>query len=145
MATPLQRARLPDWPERLAAYIEQRRHVPFAWGDNDCASFAAGAVAAMTGLTVAEVLPEGWLWRDEAEARLRLLDLHGVRRACQRLLGKPVTGPAAAMAARGAVVCVRIGGLNTLGVAGGNLRWCAPGEQGLVWRPMAEVKLAWEL
>jgi hypothetical protein len=74
-----------------------------------------------------------------------LLDLHGVRRACQRLLGKPVAGPAAAMAGRGAVVCVRLGGLNTLGVAAGNLHWCAPGERGLVWRPMAEVKLAWEL
>lgn len=138
-------ARLPDWPEQLAQYIEQRRHQGFAWGDNDCASFAAGAVCAMTGLALAELLPEGWAWRDETEARLRLLDLRGVRRACQRLLGKPVAGKRAAMAGRGAVVCVRLGGLNTLGVAAGNGRWCAPGERGLVWRPMDEVHLAWEL
>lgn len=145
MTRPAHLVRAADWPERLAQYIEQRRHLPFAWGGNDCASFAAGAVAAMCGLTVDELLPQGWLWQDEAEARLRLLDLHGVRRACQRLLGKPVAGPAAAMADRGAVVCVRLGGLNTLGVAAGNLHWCAPGERSLVWRPMGEVKLAWEL
>jgi hypothetical protein len=41
--------RLPDWPEKLAAYIADNRAARFAWGVNDCALFAAGAVLAMTG------------------------------------------------------------------------------------------------
>lgn len=41
--------RLPDWPERLADYVESMRDDPFEWGKNDCATFAAGAVEAITG------------------------------------------------------------------------------------------------
>jgi hypothetical protein len=41
--------RLEDWPARLDAYLESRRNTPFIWGKNDCASFAAGAIEAMTG------------------------------------------------------------------------------------------------
>lgn len=42
--------RYPDWEVRLAAYLEPLRTRPFAWGDHDCCTFAAGAVAAMTGV-----------------------------------------------------------------------------------------------
>ncbi|MBB4611600.1 DUF6950 family protein [Sphingomonas yabuuchiae] len=42
--------RLPDWETRLADYLEPLRLRPFAWGDHDCCTFAAGAVAAMTGI-----------------------------------------------------------------------------------------------
>ncbi|WP_138995712.1 DUF6950 family protein [Sphingomonas sp. PAMC 26621] len=41
--------RLPDWETRLAAYLEPLRALPFAWGQHDCCTFAAGAVKAMTG------------------------------------------------------------------------------------------------
>ena len=40
-------ARPPGWPQRLADLIVTRLHEPFAWGTNDCASFAADAVAAV--------------------------------------------------------------------------------------------------
>lgn len=39
-----------DWRSRLIAYIEASRNRPFAWGDFDCSTFAAGAVEAMTGI-----------------------------------------------------------------------------------------------
>lgn len=42
-------ARLPDWRPRLAAYLDGVARAPFAHGRHDCALFAAGAVAAMTG------------------------------------------------------------------------------------------------
>lgn len=42
--------RFPDWEARLAAYLEPLRLRPFAWGTHDCCTFAAGAVAAMTGV-----------------------------------------------------------------------------------------------
>jgi hypothetical protein len=41
--------RTEGWPLRLSAYLKERRDMPFIWGDNDCMSFAAGAVMAVTG------------------------------------------------------------------------------------------------
>lgn len=41
--------RLTGWRGRLHAHIEAARRLPFAYGTTDCASFAAGAVMAMTG------------------------------------------------------------------------------------------------
>lgn len=45
--------RKPNWRTLLAAYVEQVAHKPFAWGEHDCALFAAGAVEAMTGEDIA--------------------------------------------------------------------------------------------
>ncbi|MFN3971239.1 MAG: DUF6950 family protein [Gemmobacter sp.] len=41
--------RLPDWRSRLIAYVAAAAGMPFRPGRHDCALFAAGAVAAMTG------------------------------------------------------------------------------------------------
>ncbi len=41
--------RLKDWRPRLVGYLEEVRSRPFAYGQHDCALFAAGAVEAMTG------------------------------------------------------------------------------------------------
>ena len=38
-----------DWLKRLSAYIDAVRRTKFDHGHNDCATFSAGAVAAMTG------------------------------------------------------------------------------------------------
>lgn len=38
-----------DWERRLLDFVEARRTVPFVWGTNDCALFAADWVAALTG------------------------------------------------------------------------------------------------
>jgi hypothetical protein len=42
--------RLGDWEVRLAVYLEAKAGESFAWGANDCAMFAAGAVEAVTGV-----------------------------------------------------------------------------------------------
>jgi hypothetical protein len=39
-----------DWPEILAAYLHERRTMPFVWGSNDCCLFSADAILAMTGI-----------------------------------------------------------------------------------------------
>ena len=41
--------RLDGWYTSLANYVEIVRRTPFAYGEHDCALFAAGAVRAMTG------------------------------------------------------------------------------------------------
>lgn len=43
-----------DWEQQLANYFIAMRDVPFEYGVNDCCLFAASAVAAMTGVDVAE-------------------------------------------------------------------------------------------
>lgn len=43
-------ARLPDWEQRLLAWLEQCDPLPYRWGAHDCCTFAAGAVQAQTGL-----------------------------------------------------------------------------------------------
>lgn len=41
--------RIQNWPHALAEYMRTRHDMPFEWGVHDCAHFAAGAVAAITG------------------------------------------------------------------------------------------------
>jgi hypothetical protein len=40
--------RLPDWEDRLHAYLDRLAGAAFVWGKHDCALFAAGAVQAIT-------------------------------------------------------------------------------------------------
>ena len=131
-------ARHPDWPERLAAFIDARRHVPFAWGQQDCATFAADALLTITGQD--RLAPLRGRWASEAEARQVLQQMGGLAWAVRRVLGRPMTTPG--IAPRGAVVCARMADLPILGVHLGAV-WCAPGPAGLVFRPAREVRLAW--
>lgn len=41
--------RLPDWEDRLSAFLSEARDEPFAWGRNDCILFGCAAAASMTG------------------------------------------------------------------------------------------------
>ncbi len=45
--------RRPEWRIALHEVIEAHRRLPFAWGQHDCALFAADCVRAMTGLDLA--------------------------------------------------------------------------------------------
>lgn len=58
--------RYPDWPSRLAVFMKTRRRVPFLWGSNDCATFAADAIHSITGTDIAA---EFRGYSTEAEAR----------------------------------------------------------------------------
>ena len=49
-------ARLPDWRQRAAAFIMERRFTPEVWGESDCALTAADMVKAMTGVDYAAPL-----------------------------------------------------------------------------------------
>lgn len=130
--------RLPDWPERLAAFVEQRRHVPFAWGANDCATFAADAVLAITGRDPMQRLRGRWL--DEPQALGVLAGLGGLAWAAKACLGRPLL--ATAGAPRGSVVLARMLGRPVMGLALADW-WAAPGAHGLEFRPCSEVRLVW--
>jgi len=38
-----------NWDIALAEYLEELRHLPFSWGENDCITFTNNAVTAITG------------------------------------------------------------------------------------------------
>jgi hypothetical protein len=42
--------RVSDWEMRLSEYIASKRSVIFEWGVEDCCTFSAGAVEALTGV-----------------------------------------------------------------------------------------------
>lgn len=129
----LQRA--PDWPERFAQWVHHRMTRPFEWGRHDCATFATGCVAHLTDTDILHPLQP--TWRTETAAARVIRAGGGLLAMAQARLPRRDTP---AHAVRGDLVCVDLDGRPTLGIVGGNGHWCAPGERGLVWRPMAEVQ-----
>lgn len=68
--------KLPNWIDRLARLIRDRKHTPFEWGKHDCCLWAADAVEAQTGIDQA---PN---WRGSYSTPIgavRLLTREGVR------------------------------------------------------------------
>lgn len=129
--------RFEDWPERLAAYLESRRGVPFRWGSQDCAAFAAGAVEAMTGS--APPIPS----IDSAAAYLRFLGEQGPLDALvDDALGERL--PSTAFAQRGDVVLLFVDERATLGVCVGH-EAAAPGADGMLMVPMSTASAAWRV
>ena len=86
-------ARRDDWPERLDAFIRARRARSFAWGQHDCALFAADAVEAMTGNDPAAVFRGGY---DSAAGALKAIRAAGhadLLSAVSAGLGEPLPSP----------------------------------------------------
>jgi hypothetical protein len=131
--------RLEDWPERLAAFVESRRSTPFEWGSNDCVTFAADCVNAIT-----EVDHLGSLrgqWGTAQEAHKALLPYGGLLKAAESVLIEPVP---VLMAQRGDVVLFDSSGRDTLGICLG-VHVVAPGETGLVFSPVSLASMAWRI
>ena len=129
--------RLPDWQLRLEAFARERRTMPFAWGTNDCATFAAAGIEALTGEVV---LPEirGYTEREA----LRLIEEHGgLRRIVGLALGNE--NPAI-FAAVGDVVMVESGKREALAICNGATAIGA-GPDGVVAVSMATAKAAWRV
>ena len=127
-----------DWAEALAGYLDERRDMPFAWGENDCASFAAGAVHAVTG-GIPLPLPK----IKSPEAYLRFLRDHGPLDAIvDDTLGERLPSPA--FAQRGDVVLLFVDERATLGVCIG-VEAAAPGQDGMLTVPMSTATAAWRV
>ena len=135
--------RLPDWPERLAEFLAERNRMPFVWGLNDCALFAADWVWRATDEDPAFELRGSY--GNEAEA-LSVIQRFGSLEAIAESKLRRIERVLAAN--RGDVVCVDVpvgdGAISqTLGIVAGNGSWAAPGARGIVYRPMHEVELVY--
>lgn len=108
---------------------------PFAWGANDCCSFAGDGVVATTGTDPMADL------RGVASARqaLRVLQAWPLPALVTQRLGQPVCWQAAR---RGDVVLLEQGGRQLLGLCLG-AQWVAPGHAGAVTGPMNQCHAAW--
>jgi hypothetical protein len=125
-----------DWERRLLAYIESKRHTPFAWVENDCASFANDAVFEMTGERIP--IPSA----SSPQAYARLLRDHGpLRKIATDILGEEIPP---AFAQRGDIVILTLDDIETLGVSLGRMI-AGPGQEGLALVPRALAVCAWRI
>ena len=130
MSTTRPAPRLPDWPSRLQALMQQRGRAPFAWGFNDCFLFAADCARACTGVDPAADLRGRYATEREA---LRILQQIGGTLAAlaETRFGAEI---APAFAQRGDVGLTEQAGRALLCVNAG-ARWVAPSPEGLAEAP----------
>jgi hypothetical protein len=132
-------ARRDNWPDLLAAYIEERRNAPFAWGSNDCCLFAADWVELCTGKDYAET------WRGSYSSGLgavRILDEAGGVEALVDALRLHRVAPQ--QARRGDIVAQQAGGGITLGICIGPTTVFVA-KTGLVFMPISNIETAWRI
>lgn len=131
--------RRPDWPERLAALVEARRHTPFVWGAHDCAMFAADAVLAQTDRDFLARWRGSYRTEDEGEA-ITGGAFTDFMAAALKVFGAEDCPPG--LAQRGDVALVRYGNTRSLGVClGGSV--AVPGLARLSFLPPGAVERVW--
>lgn len=135
--------RLPDWPTRLAEHMASVKDLPFAWVSNDCCTFAAAAVIAITGTDLMAPLRGRYAGKPGA---VRLIArAGGLQALVSQYLGEPL--PRHEMAGRGDVMLFPMAepyGPHALGVCVGAYV-AAPGPEGRVLLPLAAATAAWRV
>lgn len=130
--------RLQNWQERFSDFGKARVSMPFAWGANDCCTFAAASVLAITGRDLRSAFPS----YDGAHGAARAIEEGGgLQQLATRMLGAPVKPE---MAAVGDVVLVVNEGRELLGVCNG-VNVVAPGQTGSVPLGMDTAVAAWKI
>ena len=136
---PSQLHRRQDWPLHLERFIAQRFAMPFAWGTNDCAIFAADCVQALTGQDPA---PASLRRHATAKQAYRAIARHGGLAAiATSSLGEPVP---VRMACVGDVVLVQAGKRDALAICNGTTAMM-PSARGLVSVGLATATCAWRV
>ena len=132
--------RLRDWQSRLDAAIREARARPFEWGRHDCALFAAGCVAALTGADPA------------SDLRGRYTTETGAARVIKRLGGLEGIGDAR-LGPRVPVLCAQVGDVGLIEQDGRDMaavcagqHWLAAAlEGGLAVLPLAAARVVWRV
>lgn len=131
--------RIEDWPERLLAFIDARREMPFAWGDNDCCTFAADAVREMTGVDPMAELRGRY---DSARSAARRVEEAGGIASWLDARLPALASPL--LARRGDLVMFEAQDGPALGVVVG-AQAAAAGPEGVTWVPVAQWRRAWRV
>lgn len=137
--------------EHLEKFLLDRAHMPFEWGINDCALFAADSIEAITGVDIASDFRGKY--QDEATAMKSIQDITGVENGtvedaaeyCAKKNGlQELKHPLTAW--RGDLVVVIDAGRVISGIVHLNGRHVvAVGEKGLKRLPITAIKRAWRV
>lgn len=131
--------KLPGFPEKLGSFTMYRRLFPYAWGSNDCVTFPADAIWAMTGEDpIADIRGT---WHDEESARAVIAEQGGLIGAADKRF-KRHTSPS--FATRGDLCMVKVRDEPSLAICVG-LHAAAPGDDGMLLISMSEVLIAWRV
>jgi hypothetical protein len=133
--------RLQDWQTPFFAYLEARRGLPFAWGSNDCCTFAAGAVDAITGSTLATDVQANYT--DEASAMAYLATFPSLEDAVTHWMQTPSQAPN--FAGPGDMVLIDGDKGPTIGICLGANVASAGTEAGVSYRPRAKIICCWRV
>jgi hypothetical protein len=136
-------SRAADWPTQLAVYLTSVKGKPFAWAENDCCTFAAGAVLAITG--VDHLGPYRGKYATAKGATRILTKAGGLHGWVVKCLGEPLARPA--LAQRGDVVLFETQdtfGPAALGICVG-AQIAAPGPDRMVLVPLTLATAAWRV
>lgn len=134
------RARADDWPERLAAFIDERRDHGFAWGLQDCFTLAADVALELTGEDPAASIRGTYATEEGADAVVGPDGLEAWVAGMMAAWGAPECEPA--FAQRGDMVFVAVGNQRMCGVHLGN-SVAVPGADRLHFLPASRVLRAW--
>jgi hypothetical protein len=129
--------RLRDWQSRLAACVAEHQAKPFAWGSNDCATFASACVLAVTGKDLFADFRARYA--TDREALVMLGHGGGLAQLAAERLGASISP---ALAQPGDVGITVQNGRDALCVCGG-LHWHGPAEEGLATFAVEQVISAW--
>ena len=129
--------RHPDWARRLEALVSERLAQPFAWGQRDCALWAADVVQACTGVDVAADVRGRYTDRISAVRAYKRLG--GLTRACDARLGAAIDP---ALAQVGDIALADEAGKHML-VSNGGGHWMGQGPAGLVTIREDVILRAW--
>jgi len=130
--------RFHDWQVRFEAFIRERQLMPFEWGRNDCALFAADCVEALTGT---RLLPKMRGYRNARDALMMIDKAGGLRSIAVYALGGFILP---AYATVGDVVLIRVGKREALAVCNGGTA-IGPGPDGIQAVPMSSAIAAWRV
>lgn len=135
--------RLPDWTDRLAAYLEARSVTTWAWGAHDCCQFSGGALEALCGVDIIAPILAGRGYASPMGAARVLRALDGIETLPARAGLPELT--AVAQAARGDIVLAPVGrrGALALGVVADHRAAFAAHPAGLHFFPLSRCVGAW--
>lgn len=132
--------RLADWPDRLAAHIEEWRHKKFEWGKADCALFCLYAEKAMCGSSRFDDFIGKY--RSAAGSAKALLKIGGGDLAAS--VGARLSDIEVFKAQRGDVALIDTPEGDALSLIIGS-KIAAMGKDGLIFLPLDAAKRAWKV
>lgn len=128
-----------NWEDKLHLFIEEKRNVPFKWGENDCCLFCCDWVAIALGFDPGEQYRGRY---STALGAMRVLrEIRGVEGIATGVLGAPEP---ARFASRGDIVSLPTPHGDALGVCIGAVAAFA-GTDKIMFKPLSVCKLTWRV